>query len=104
MCVWCEAVQFELEYVTHNFLDPPAVHFAELLLCPARLFHAHFVQDLLLYESFCLLKSGHDKLFRSPLSFLRLRTVRSSASLRRPEKTHPDGEWDCERKTRCNGK
>jgi len=71
----------------HIFLDPLVVNFAKLLLCPVSLFYAHFVQDLFLYDGFRLLESGHDKLFCSPLSPL-----------------CPNGEWDCEHKTRCNGK
>lgn len=71
----------------HIFLDPLAVHFMELPFRPASLFYAHFMQDLFLYDCFCLLESGHDQLFRSPLSLL-----------------CPNGEWDGERKTRRNGK
>jgi hypothetical protein len=35
---------------TYNFLNSLTEYLAELLLCPAHTFYAHFMQDLLFHE------------------------------------------------------
>jgi len=89
---------------TYGFLHSLAEHSTEIILRPARLFYAHFMQDLFFHEGFGLPQSGEDHLRCSRLSSLGLRPVRFSANLAWLYETHPDGEWDGKCKTRSDSK